>query len=117
MIINFEEITQELNDEELKIIPLLIEGFKNHSEKNPIKEPKLCQVLNSVLNGRVRMTGARLRKCVNYIRSNGLLPLIATSNGYFVSYDKEVIGRQIKSLEQRARSIMSCSQGLKKFVE
>lgn len=119
MIINFEEITQELTDQELEIIPVLIKGFKLHSINNPIKEPEICKGLNNFLerNGfEIRITGARLRKCVNYIRTNGLLPLIATSNGYFISDDREVIQKQIKSLEQRARSIQTCAEGLKKFL-
>lgn len=119
MIVNFEEITQELSDDEKAILPYLIKGFSNHSEKNPIKEPEVCKAMNSLLAtrpGKVRINGARLRKMVNHIRSNGLLPLIATSNGYFVSHDRVVIGKQITSLEQRARSIQQSANGLKKFL-
>lgn len=119
MITNFEEITQELTDQEMQLIPIVTKGFKNHSATNPIKEPDICESVNTYLekNGyKIRMTGARLRKFVNYIRSNQLLPLIATSNGYFVSFEKEVIERQVKSLEQRCRSMQTSADGLKKFL-
>jgi hypothetical protein len=114
MIINFEELTYELTENEIKILPLLINGFKNYTINNPIKEPDIVQRFND--RNEFKLSGVRLRKLVNYIRSNGLLPLIATSKGYYVSYDKEIIELQIKSLNQRAQSIINCSDGLKKYL-
>lgn len=55
MIINFEEITHELTEEEKGIIPLLVKGLEQHNPSNPIKEPDLVHVLNQV--SKVRMTG------------------------------------------------------------
>lgn len=119
MIENFEIITLDLSTDELKLVPLLIHGFKTHGKENPIKEPEICDAMNAYFYGqniKYRMTGAKLRKYVNYIRSNGLIPLIATSRGYYVSYDKDVIMSQIKSLQQRADSINMSARGLEKFV-
>jgi predicted RNase H-related nuclease YkuK (DUF458 family) len=122
MITNFEEITQELNEEELKLLSLIVRGFKNYSKENPIKAPDIVSRLNKFLiNNKIetsiKITEARLRKYVNYIRQNTLLPLIATSKGYFVSYDVEEIRAQIKSLEERAKSIKDAANGLYFFVE
>jgi len=114
MIITFEEYTQELNDNEKKILPLLINGFKNYTINNPIKEPLIVSRFNQ-RHSNIKLTGVRLRKLVNYIRVNSLLPLIATSKGYFVSYDKTIINTQIQSLRQRANSINNCANGLQKF--
>jgi tetrahydromethanopterin S-methyltransferase subunit B len=50
------------------------------------------------------------------IRSKGILPLIATSNGYYCSYDKQEIMEQIKSLQERADAIINSANGLKKFL-
>ena len=114
MIDNFEELTYELTECEIKILPLLISGFKNYTIHNPIKEPDIVKRFNE--RNQVKLSGVRLRKLVNYIRSNGLLPLIATSKGYYVSYDRDVINSQIKSLNQRAQSINNCANGLKKYL-
>ena len=54
---------------------------------------------------------------MNHIRTNGLLPLMASSKGYYVSFDKKDIESQIKSLKQRANSINGCAEGLKKFIK
>lgn len=120
MIKGFEKQTEELNEEEIKLIPILINGFKKHSEKNPIKSDKIVLAMNEHLkttNFKLKMTDARLRKCVNYIRSNAFLPIIATSNGYYTSFDKVVIEQQMESLRQRANSILNCVVGLEKFIE
>ena len=80
MITNFEEITKELNAEERQLVPVLIKGFKAHGKENPIKAPKIVENLRIV---GYKITEPRLRKLVNLIRSKGLLPVIATSNGYY----------------------------------
>jgi hypothetical protein len=115
MITNFENITYDLTDTEKELLPIIITGFLNYTEKNPIKEPDIVARFNERNKGK-KLSGVRLRKLVNVIRSNGLLPLIATSKGYYVSHDKEVILSQIKSLRQRAKSINDCADGLLKFT-
>ena len=119
VITSFEQQTAELNDKELEIIPFLIKGFSSHSEDNPIKAPVIVRQMNDFLaknNKGIKMNEPRLRKCVNYIRSNSILPLIATSDGYYVSQDHEVIKSQIKSLRERASSISKCADGLSVFI-
>ena len=118
MVTNFENITKELTNDEIRMyIQPLFNGFKTHTIQNPIKADIVCQKMNAYLTNRYGgrckyFSGAKLRKCVNYIRSKGLLPIIATNKGYYTSTDK----KQIKSLEERANSIRKCAQGLKKFL-
>ena len=113
MLTNFEQITIELTEEEMKVLPLLVNGFKNRTKANPIKAPEIVRAMNDYMNGSYRMTEVKLRKFCNYIRSNGLIPLIATSEGYYCSNDREEIQKQITSLEERARSIQRCADGMK----
>lgn len=119
MITNFERITNELTDEEYDILPFLINGFVTKDKDHAIMSHTIVKLMNEFIEHRkitgIKMTDARLRKMVNYIRSNGLLPLIATSIGYYVSYDKEEIDKQILSMEERARSIIKAAEGMKKF--
>jgi hypothetical protein len=120
MITTFEEITHELSNEELDIIPIVVHGFKKYTKENTIKAEQIVTRLNEYLknNGyKIRMTQPRLRKMVNYIRTFSLIPLIATSNGYFTSDCKETIQDQVKSLQERASSILRCAEGMKKFLE
>lgn len=120
MITNFEEITQELSDVEMEVLPLVISGFRNHKEDDPIKAPDIVKSLDRYFYLKdidVRMTEVRLRKFVNYIRTKSLLPLIATSKGYFVTEDPQVLRKQIRSLHERANSIKDCAHGLEKFLK
>ena len=118
-VTNFEEHTHELTSEEMEILPIVVHGFRNYKKDSPIKAELIVTRLNEYLVGRgfkTRMTQPRLRKMVNYIRTNGIIPLIATSNGYFTSDCKETIQEQIQSLQERANSIERCAAGLKKFL-
>ena len=49
MLENFEEHTPELNDDELKLIPLLVSGFKKYNKDNTIKSNKIVERLNDYL--------------------------------------------------------------------
>lgn len=115
MIKNFEQITKELTAQELALIPVLMSGFRNHGRENPILARDIVRMMNLYLQTRnysVTFTEARLRKCVNFIRTNAILPLMATSNGYYISWDSDEIYSQIQSLEERANSIKRCAGGL-----
>lgn len=118
MITNFEHYTLELTDEEKKLIPLLINGFSKRTKDNPIKAPELIQRMNENREkyGIKTITEPRLRKLCNFIRSKGILPLIATSDGYYCSHDKTEIQRQIQSLIERADAIYNSANGLKRFL-
>ena len=119
MITTFENITHELSEEELRLVPVIVHSFRHYKKTNPIKADLIVSRMNTYLESKgvkTRMNQPRLRKIVNYIRTNGLLPLIATSNGYFTSDNPVDILDQIKSLQERANSIERCAIGLRKFL-
>jgi hypothetical protein len=114
MITNFEKITHELTDDELSIVPYFVKSFQKYTKENPIKAVDIVSRWNQSQQP-IRLSQPRLRKICNHIRSNSLLPLIATSSGYYVSNDKTEIDKQIKSLIERANSILKCAEGLKQI--
>lgn len=115
MITNFEEITKPLTQIELEIMNILVEILDNTDNKNTIKAPKLVKEI--ILRSGIEKFGqARLRKIINYLRGNGMLPIIATSKGYYLSNDTKVIEDEIKSLTERADAIRFAAQGLRRFL-
>lgn len=115
----FEEITAPLTPEERKLVPLIIQGMEKYTKSNPIKEPQIVKTLNErkeALGLSKKVTGARLRKLINFIRRHGMAPIISTSRGYYTSWDKQDILDQINSLNDRAEGILAASQGLKRFL-
>ena len=118
----FNEHTHDLTPDELQLIPLVISGFKKYTKENPIKSDKVINSTNDFLmrNPKYKIrkiSGVRLRKLINYIRTNGMLPIIGSSNGYYVSFEADVIQEQINSLQERANSILGCANGLSKFLK
>ena len=119
MITNFESITYELTEDEKTLLPILIAGFKTHSKDTPIKAPEIVSKVNQYFadrNVKARLSEPRLRKMCNFIRANSLLPLIATSHGYYISHDPQDIRLQVLSLRERAASINNCADGLEVFI-
>lgn len=101
------------------LLPIMLQAFSHKTANNPVKAPEIVKNMTKYILSKgykIKMTEARLRKFVNYIRSKSLLPLIATPKGYYVSYEKRIVEMQLKSLEERANSILSARNGLVPFA-
>ena len=118
MITNFQSHTYELTADEMVHVTALVSALRLRTKETAIKAPEIIRHMNvyATQKGICKMTDARLRKCVNYIRSQSILPVIATSQGYYCSYDEQELSNQIKSLTERANSIMDCVWGLNKII-
>lgn len=114
MIEGFEEHTHELTDDEKKLIPIIIRGLSNHKGKErSITGSTICKNVSEKF---MQLTEPRLRKIINFIRARKILPVIATSNGYYVSDSPDEIRKQIRSLEQRRDAIQKAIDGLNQFL-
>jgi hypothetical protein len=118
MITNFEQITANLTPEEYILTMFIMQTLIKLKKDKPMKSIQIVNLINNkfFVGESVKFTGVKLRKYCNYIRSKSLLPIIATSNGYYVSYDKNEIALQIESLEQRSEAILNSVNGLKFYL-
>jgi hypothetical protein len=123
MIENFEDITSPLSEDELRILPYIVAGLERRTSNNPVTSKEIVDSMNRNLakyqynvDKRFRMTGARLRKMINYLRVKSVLCVIATSEGYFTTDDPAIIEKNIRSLEERAGAIVAAADGLKRFL-
>ena len=68
MLINFEDLTEELNEYELgTLLPVFIAGMLKHiGRENAIKTDVICKIL--VATG-YKVTPARIRKLVHFLRA------------------------------------------------
>ena len=105
MIKGFSNETSPLNDYELRVLlPVILAGLKD-------KQGKRNAVTNGYIIGRLKQQGyridaARLRKVINHIRTNDLIPgLIATSEGYFLAEDEHELMDYEDSLRGREEAI------------
>lgn len=118
MITNFEKITADLTEDELAIKEDVLDAFKNSlpigkTLKSDSLEYAIKHYLHTECNIKINFEATRLRKWVNYFRSCGILAILATSKGYYISNDPGEIMSQIDSLEERARSIQTAATGLR----
>ena len=118
MITNFENITFELTADEKKLMPVIIKGLSTKTKDNPIKGADIVNAINENKDryGIRVFNEPRLRKIINFIRSEGILPVMGTLNGYYCTKDQAELESQIESLTQRAEAIMTSANGLKKFI-
>lgn len=114
MVTGFTLETAPLNQQEKKLVPGIIRGLaKRDKPELAIHGRDICF---AVSDSEYRLKEPRLRKITNFLRSAKILPVMATSKGYYVSYETEEIQRQIKSLEERRDAIQTAIDGLKKWL-
>lgn len=114
MINGFTNETKPLSEYERDTpTPIIVRGLS-------MKIGKERAIKNSEICAKMRMAGyridnARLRKVINHIRVNALLPgVIATSEGYYIATTKTEMADYIASLESRESAIHEVSVALRK---
>lgn len=123
-LLNFEEITEDLTEAELgfvhdmkRYLEIVLSGDLIQKQ-NDIVEILNMKIVHEYGPGyHIKMTPMRLRKFFNYFRSNGILPIIATSQGCYITKNKEEIEKQIVSMKQRARQIDRAAEGMRAFLK
>jgi len=110
---------EKLNDEEINFLPTLRRVLLKTNSKKLLYADAIVRGVNKRRDDGLSnycltkpFTQARLRKMVNYFRCTATLPVISTSRGYYVSYDKDDIIYMIKSLKARADAIYAASDGM-----
>lgn len=116
MIEGFEDITEDLSIEELAMVPLFVESFaKKFGKDKAVTSKQIIERLAAKKN--LHLTGARVRKIINYIRTGFLVPgLIASSNGYYVSRDVNEIKEYINSLGHREAAIGKVRKSMEDYL-
>ena len=104
MIKGFDNETSPLNDYELRVLlPVILAGLKT-------KQGKRNTVTSKYIIGRLKpdykLDAPRLRKIINHIRTNDLLPgLVATSEGYYLATSEKEFMDYEDSLRGREEAI------------
>lgn len=104
MIKGFADETKPINDYELNVLlPVILAGLKTKTGKN---NAVTNSYIISRLRPRYRLDAPRLRKLINHIRTNDLLPgLIATSDGYYLATTENELLEYEDSLRGREEAI------------
>lgn len=114
MIKDFEGYTEELSDEEMKLVPAFCAGLRSKiGKQNAITNKAIQKAFQENEKWGIKIPDARVRKIINHIRVNGLVNLLcASSNGYYVAANDEEISDYIEGLRQRIRSQLAVYDAL-----
>ena len=113
MIKGFDEQTQPLTEYEEKfLLPVVISGLKT---KRGADSAVTNNYIVSKLKPRYKVDAPRLRKVINHIRVNDLLPgLIATSSGYYLATSESEINDYVDSLKGREDAIRAVRKAMER---
>ena len=116
MVKGFEIITQPLTEYETDtLLPIFINCLSRHIGKETSISSR--QIVRKMKSHNYRCTDVNVRRVVNHIRINSLVPnLLATSNGYYVSDDIDEVHQYIESLRQREAAIRSVRKSMEARV-
>ena len=114
-ITDFEEETAPLDANEKKCMAIIAKGLaKRLGKESVISNKEMCAAMNKAISDGVypalsrdyKLTGVRVRKIINQIRRDDIVPLLcATSTGYFVANTQAEAEIYIRSLKDRIGSI------------
>lgn len=92
------------------LLPQLISGLKT---KQGRRSAVTNRYIVSRLKGSFKISEARVRKIINHIRTNDLIPgLIATSDGYFIAEAESELLEYEESLKGREDAIREVRQSI-----
>ncbi len=104
MIKGFDKETQPLTDYETGVLlPILVKGLKTKlGHESAVTNKHIVDALKPTC----KISDARVRKIINHIRTNDLVPgLIATSSGYFIAQTEAELLEYEDSLKGREDAI------------
>ncbi len=113
MIRGFESYTQPITKKEEKfIVPIVVNVLRKAYQDD--KKIKSLQIAKKVQKAGHSIQEPTVRKIIHYIRVNGLLPVLSSSEGYYISKDISKINACVESLTQRADAIMEVAYALER---
>ena len=104
-IVLFEPETVKLTEYELeKLVPVMVKCLQNKIGKdNAVSNRYMVEKMRE--HG-YDITEIRVRKIINYIRTNGIIEcLMASNRGYYITKDKSEMQKYCHSLYQRQEAI------------
>lgn len=125
MIKNFEQLTDELSDDERNyIFPRLIRLLSTCiGKEKAVTNSQIIRHFNinnpSYTEGleprKIKTNQARIRHMIHILRVSDTIPLlIATFHGYYISNDHQEVRGYIQSVDDRLRSIYQIRRALKR---
>ncbi len=116
MIKGFEKETASLSADEITVAGYTVTILKNQARKGTPVSSKM--LIKHFKKHGYTLQGVRIRKIINYIRRNALVPgVVAASKGYYVAESAADLREYTDSLAQRIDSITEIQQVMLKDLK
>lgn len=115
MVTNFDKQTSPLNELELKAATVISACMRNsHVGKDNVVTS--TQIISGLAkNKSIKIDGPRLRKIINYLRTDGDCPfIVSTSNGYYVATTIQEVRDCVRSLRERELAIRNVADSMER---
>lgn len=116
MIKNFDTETAALNDyEQTILLPIFLRSLRlKVGRQNAVTSAHIIERLKAKYLT-MQLTGARVRKIVNYIRNHDLVcGLIATDKGYYIAESEQEMDEYVESLRGREDAIRAVRESMER---
>ena len=115
-ITGFDKETKPLNAFEKELLPGMIKGLRTKwGKENAISARQIIQAYRAQ---DIKISGARVRKMINYIRIKRLVTkLISSNRGYYRATKKKEILLYQRSLQERIDAIQAVADSYKTEIE
>ena len=104
-IVLFEPETSKLSEYEMdELMPVMVKCLQNKvGKENAVTN---CYMVEKMQEHGYKISEARVRKIINYIRIHGLIDrLMASNKGYYITEDKNEMWNYVQSLIGREEAI------------
>lgn len=104
-LVLFEQETSKLSEYEMdELMPVMVKCLQNKvGKENAVTN---CYMVEKMQEYGYKISEARVRKIINYIRIHGLIDrLMASSKGYYITEDKNEMWDYVQSLIGREEAI------------
>jgi len=118
MLSGFEDYTVELTTEEKEFARYLARALEHRiGKKKAVTSTRMSKALLDQYQ--IQVSGARIRKIVQYIRLNKMTRgcLLANSKGYYIETNKKAVRDYLESLQQRIMAINAMSKALEETLD
>ena len=116
-IVLFEPETSKLSEYEMdELMPVMVKCLQNKvGKENAVTN---CYMVEKMQEHGYKISEARVRKIINYVRTNGIIQcLIASNKGYYITKDKSEMRDYCHSLFQRQEAIEEVRLALESQME
>jgi hypothetical protein len=108
----FEDIVPSISEEEEELARTVAKGLRARVGKG--KAITNAQMRRKLAEQNIRIGGPKMRKIIQHIRLNNLVPLlVASSHGYYVAETDQEVEEYRRSLAERRRAIQLLEENLK----